>query len=169
MLTSISSICFYFSSVLAYLWPVIGRATVVAKKELLYAFPFGLASYLWGTLFIDRANKSDAMNKLNQESTAIQKNAAKLLMFPEGTRHLGNTLLPFKKGILYICTQNLINVLVAMDFEFPLFYDFTNFFSLKGAFHIAIQSESAIQPVVVSKYYFLDSKRKTFGRGKKKK
>lgn len=116
---------------LAYLWPVIGRATVVAKKELFYAFPFGLAAYLWGTLYIDRSNKSDALNKLNQESRAINENAAKLLFFPEGTRHQGDKLLPFKKG----------------------------------AFHIAVQSESAIQPVVVSRYWFLNGKRKIFGRG----
>lgn len=112
---------------------MIGRATVVAKKELLYVFPFGLASYLWGTLYIDRSNRSDSVNRLNQESRAIQENAAKLLFFPEGTRHLGDRLLPFKKG----------------------------------AFHIAIQSESAIQPVVTSKYWFLDNKRHVFGKGKK--
>lgn len=93
-------------------------------------FPFGQAAWLWGTLFIDR-NRS-AVNKLSQEAVAIQQNAAKLLFFPEGTRHQGDKLLPFKKG----------------------------------AFHIAVQSQSAIQPVVVSKYWFLDSKSKWFGRGK---
>lgn len=118
--------------VLAYLWPLIGRATVVSKKELLYIFPFGPAAYLWGTLFIDRSNQRQAVNKLSQEAIAIQQNAAKLLFFPEGTRHQGDKLLPFKKG----------------------------------AFHIAVQSQSAIQPVVVSKYWFLDSKSKWFGRGK---
>lgn len=35
----------------------------------------------------------------------------------------------------------------------------------KGPFHIAIQSQSALQPVVVSRYTFLDWKRKRFGRG----
>lgn len=124
-----------FVSVLACLWPIIGRATVVSKKELLYAFPFGTAAYLWGTLFIDRSNQRQAVNKLSQEANEIQQKAAKLLFFPEGTRHQGDRLLPFKKG----------------------------------AFHIAIQSQSAIQPVVVSKYWFLDSKRKWFGRGNKRK
>ncbi|XP_055299735.1 1-acyl-sn-glycerol-3-phosphate acyltransferase alpha isoform X2 [Sitodiplosis mosellana] len=117
-------------TVLAYLWPVIGRATVVAKKELLYAFPFGLAAYLWGTLYIDRANKTDAKHKLNKEIQAIRE-SAKLLVFPEGTRHQSDTLLPFKKG----------------------------------AFYTAVQSGSAIQPVVVSRYWFLDSQHKVFGRG----
>lgn len=114
------------------MWPLIGRATVVAKKELLYAFPFGQAAYLWGTLYIDRSNKTNAVGKLNQEAEAIQKDKAKLLLYPEGTRNQSDKLLPFKKG----------------------------------AFHIAVQSQSYIQPVVVSRYRFLDSKRKIFGQGK---
>lgn len=36
----------------------------------------------------------------------------------------------------------------------------------KGCFHVAIQSQCAIQPVVVSRYFFLDPKRKIFRRGK---
>lgn len=36
----------------------------------------------------------------------------------------------------------------------------------KGSFHIAIGSQSPIQPVVISKYYFLDSDRKMFNNGR---
>lgn len=124
----------YSLLVLAHLWPIIGRATVVSKKALLYAFPFGPASWLWGTIFIDRSNRSNAIDKMNQESVAITKHAAKLLLFPEGTRSQGEKLLPFKKG----------------------------------AFHIAVQSQSIVQPVVISKYHFLDSKNKQFGSGESK-
>lgn len=35
----------------------------------------------------------------------------------------------------------------------------------KGSFHIAIGSQSPIQPVVISKYYFLDGEKKMFKRG----
>lgn len=35
----------------------------------------------------------------------------------------------------------------------------------KGPFHVAIASQSCIQPVVISKYQFFDSKKKIFGRG----
>lgn len=52
-------------------------------------------------------------------------------MFPEGTRHGGETLLPFKKG----------------------------------AFHLAIASQTPIQPVVVSRYYFLDTHPRRFSSG----
>ena len=52
-------------------------------------------------------------------------------MFPEGTRHGGHELLPFKKG----------------------------------AFHIAIGSQAPLQPVVVSKYNFLNSKAPFFKSG----
>lgn len=57
--------------VLGKLWPVIGRATQVSKKEIFYIFPFGLACYLWGTLFINRQNQSSARNAINKESKAI--------------------------------------------------------------------------------------------------
>lgn len=120
-----------FLLVLAHLWPLIGRATTIAKKELLFVFPLGPAAYLWGTLFIDRSNHKQAMNKLNHEIVEIQQHQAKVLIFPEGTRSQRDQLLPFKKG----------------------------------AFHMAVQSQSSIQPVVVSKYWFIDSERKWFGRG----
>lgn len=35
----------------------------------------------------------------------------------------------------------------------------------KGPFHVAIQSQTFVQPIVVSKYYFFDEKKKFFGRG----
>lgn len=57
---------------------------------------------------------------------------AKLCMFPEGTRHCGPELLPFKKG----------------------------------AFHVAITHQCPIQPIVVSRYHFLDCKAKKFSAGK---
>ncbi|XP_062549003.1 1-acyl-sn-glycerol-3-phosphate acyltransferase alpha-like isoform X1 [Armigeres subalbatus] len=104
----------------------------VVKKELFYALPFGIASYLVGVVFIDRKNTSSAKDVMKREAVAIQRDNLKLAIFPEGTRHGKDTLLPFKKG----------------------------------SFHVAIDSQSVIQPIIVSKYAFLDHKKKRFGRGR---
>jgi len=35
----------------------------------------------------------------------------------------------------------------------------------KGAFHVAIASQAPIQPIVVSRYHFLDDRKKVFNSG----
>lgn len=111
---------------------------------------FGLASWLWGTIFIDRAKGKESQETINATANIIKKRKvsqvlihfqqtiillffvqAKLYLFPEGTRHSRTTLLPFKKG----------------------------------AFHLAIESQMPIQPVIVSKYYFLNHKMRKFESG----
>ncbi|XP_030380540.1 putative 1-acyl-sn-glycerol-3-phosphate acyltransferase acl-2 [Scaptodrosophila lebanonensis] len=92
--------------VLAYLWPVIGRATVVSKREILYIPFFGLGAWLWGTLYINRSSKTDSINSLQKEAIAIRERNCKILLFPEGTRNNKDTLLPFKKGSFHIALQS---------------------------------------------------------------
>lgn len=115
---------------LSVIWPLMSRSTVVAKRSLQYLVPFGTATWLWGTVFIDRGAQS-ARAALNKQVEAIKDHKRKLLLFPEGTRHSGDKLLPFRKG----------------------------------AFHVAMDAGAPIQPVVVSKYHFLDAKRHKFGSG----
>lgn len=50
------------------------KCTVVAKKELFYAWPFGLAAWLCGLIFIPRTHRAraqqvmeDAAQKIKQE------------------------------------------------------------------------------------------------------
>ncbi|XP_034473797.1 1-acyl-sn-glycerol-3-phosphate acyltransferase alpha [Drosophila innubila] len=92
--------------VLAHLWPVIGRSTVVAKKEILYIPFFGFGAWLWGTLYINRSRKTDSINSLQKEAVAIKERNCKILVFPEGTRNSKDTLLPFKKGSFHIALQS---------------------------------------------------------------
>lgn len=117
--------------VLAELWLVMERCAVIAKKEVFYLWPFGLACWLWGTIFIDRVNVGKAQNTINSAEDMIRNNKVRLCMFPEGTRNGSATLLPFKKG----------------------------------AFHVAIASQTPIQPIVVSRYHFLDDRKKVFNSG----
>ncbi|XP_041974167.1 1-acyl-sn-glycerol-3-phosphate acyltransferase alpha [Aricia agestis] len=116
--------------VLAVLWPLMARCTVVAKRSLQYLVPFGTATWMWGTVFIDRGTHS-AKATLNKQADAVRDQKRKLLLFPEGTRHSSDRLLPFKKG----------------------------------AFHVALAAGAPIQPVVISKYHHLDTKRHRFGAG----
>ncbi|XP_073981529.1 1-acyl-sn-glycerol-3-phosphate acyltransferase alpha-like isoform X2 [Rhodnius prolixus] len=117
--------------VLAEIWPVLHRCTVISKREIFYLWPFGLACWLWGTVFINRMSGKDAQEAINKAALTINGKKAKICMFPEGTRHGGENLLPFKKG----------------------------------AFHVAIASQAPIQPIVVSRYTFLDQKTLTFNPG----
>lgn len=116
--------------VLAVLWPLMSRCTVVSKRSLQYLVPFGTATWLWGTVFIDRGSQS-ARAALNKQAEAVKEHKRKLLLFPEGTRNSGEKLLPFRKG----------------------------------AFHVAMDAGAPIQPVVVSKYHFLDADQHRFGSG----
>ncbi|EZA59803.1 1-acyl-sn-glycerol-3-phosphate acyltransferase alpha [Ooceraea biroi] len=117
--------------VLGELWLTMKNCCVISKKEIMYLGPFGLASWLWGTVFIDRKNVEESRQIINDTAESIRVAKRRLLLVPEGHRHSGNALLPFKKG----------------------------------AFHVAIESQMPIQPVVVSKYYFLDGKLKRFYSG----
>lgn len=63
--------------VLAELWPALERCTVVAKKIILFFGTFGLAAWLWGTIFIDRKNVHDAQATIN--ATAREINRRKVL------------------------------------------------------------------------------------------
>lgn len=55
------------------IWPVMDKCTVVAKKELFYAWPFGLAAWLCGLIFIDRMNSEKARNVLNEATEYIKR------------------------------------------------------------------------------------------------
>jgi lysophosphatidate acyltransferase len=71
---------YYFPDI----WPVMNKTTVVAKRELLYIFPFGLCAYLCGLVFIDRYAVDKAKNTLNTAMEGLKRNNIKLWVFPEG-------------------------------------------------------------------------------------
>lgn len=87
---------------LCELWPYLdGRATVVAKKSLLLAGPFGLMAYMSGITFIDRSRGSEARTCLMDAVNACKAHDMKMIIFPEGTRNhspTAPTMLNFKKG-----------------------------------------------------------------------
>lgn len=56
------------------LWPVMDKCTVVAKKEIFYAWPFGLAAWLCGLIFIDRMNSEKARSTINTAVEYLKEN-----------------------------------------------------------------------------------------------
>nr|XP_018898918.1 PREDICTED: 1-acyl-sn-glycerol-3-phosphate acyltransferase alpha-like [Bemisia tabaci] len=117
--------------VFAELWPFMEGLSPIAKKEVLYYFPYGPSAWLQGVTFIDKTKPEKAVSTLNKMGESVRKNKIKLGMFPEGTRNGGAELLPFKKG----------------------------------AFHVAIASQTPIQPIIIARYPFLDAKAHTFDSG----
>lgn len=47
------------------IWSVMDKCTVVAKKEIFYAWPVGLSAWLCGMIYIDRMNSEKAQSTLN--------------------------------------------------------------------------------------------------------
>jgi 1-acyl-sn-glycerol-3-phosphate acyltransferase len=74
----------------------------VAKKEILYAGPFGVAAWLAGVVFIDRLNSDKARGQLEHSAQLMSKKNVKLWLFPEGTRNKKRGIMPFKKGAFLV-------------------------------------------------------------------
>lgn len=48
------------------------HCSVISKKEILYLGPFGLACWLWGTVFIDRKNVEESREIINATAESIR-------------------------------------------------------------------------------------------------
>ncbi len=74
------------------------RYHFVAKKELRKIPIFGRAAGAGGHVFIDRGNRSAAVESLKVAGRRIVEETSTAVVFPEGTRSLTGDLKPFKKG-----------------------------------------------------------------------
>lgn len=94
------------------IWHVADKVAAIARKEIFYVWPFGLAAYLAGVVFIDRNNSKDAYKQLKITSEVMIKNKTKIWLFPEGTRNKDFTkLLPFKKGAFNIAVAAQVPII----------------------------------------------------------
>ncbi|XP_028139213.2 1-acyl-sn-glycerol-3-phosphate acyltransferase alpha [Diabrotica virgifera virgifera] len=91
-------------------WRVMDKCTVIAKKELLYTGPFGLAAYLCGLIFIPRVHAERAKTIMNEAAQKIKTDKVKLWVFPEGTRRNDGTIHPFKKGAFHMAITNKLPI-----------------------------------------------------------
>ncbi|XP_031636282.1 1-acyl-sn-glycerol-3-phosphate acyltransferase alpha [Contarinia nasturtii] len=124
------------------IWPVMSKCTVVAKRELFFAWPFGLAAWLCGLIFIDRMQSDRARDHLNKASTNIKNKKIKLWIFAEGTRRNTGELHPFKKGAFHVAINAQIPILPVVFSSYRTFLDDKNKHLNSG--HIII---SALPPI----------------------
>ncbi|XP_070508309.1 1-acyl-sn-glycerol-3-phosphate acyltransferase alpha-like [Chironomus tepperi] len=114
------------------IWHTMGKVTVIAKREILYSGPFGLAAWLCGLVFINKKDVTESRELMRVAMEKLKRENIKLWVFPEGTRRNTGEIHEFKKG----------------------------------AFHLAIQTNTPIMPIVYSSYQtFLNDKEKVFNPG----
>ncbi len=78
----------------------------IAKKSLFYIPFVGWAMGLAGYIPIDRKHGGRAYVKSINDAIRRVKGGVSVIIFPEGTRHQGKGLLPFKKGGFVIATRS---------------------------------------------------------------
>lgn len=105
------------------IWPVMNKCTVVAKRELFYAWPFGLAAWLSGLIFINRVRSNEAKNILNSAQHIIKEKRIKLWVYPEGTRRNTGEIHSFKKGAFYMAIDAQIPILPVVFSSYITFLD----------------------------------------------
>ncbi|XP_028169492.1 1-acyl-sn-glycerol-3-phosphate acyltransferase alpha-like [Ostrinia furnacalis] len=124
------------------IWHVADKVAAIARKEIFYVWPFGLAAYLAGVVFIDRNNSKDAYKQLKITSEVMIKNKTKIWLFPEGTRNKDFTkLLPFKKGAFNIAVAAQVPIIPVVFSPYYFINRNKNIFN-KG--HVVIQ---CLEPV----------------------
>ncbi|XP_008500145.1 1-acyl-sn-glycerol-3-phosphate acyltransferase alpha isoform X1 [Calypte anna] len=99
------------------------RCAPIAKKEILYMGPFGLACWLAGLIFIDRKKKEEAITILTEVADTLKKENLRVLIFPEGTRNHGGSMLPFKRGAFQLAVKAQVPIIPVVISSYHDFYN----------------------------------------------
>ncbi|WP_296254772.1 MULTISPECIES: lysophospholipid acyltransferase family protein [unclassified Pseudomonas] len=81
------------------------RTVCIGKKSLRWVPLFGQLFWLAGNVLIDRGNPLRARRSIRQTTDTLQHKDTSIWVFPEGTRNLGNGLLPFKRGAFQMAIE----------------------------------------------------------------
>lgn len=83
------------------------HCSVTAKSSLRRVPLLGWFMALSGTVFIDRANRSNALRAFDEAADSMRARRQSVFIFPEGTRSYADRpmLLPFKKGAFHLAVR----------------------------------------------------------------
>ncbi|KFQ25160.1 1-acyl-sn-glycerol-3-phosphate acyltransferase alpha, partial [Merops nubicus] len=99
------------------------RCVPIAKKEILYMGTFGLACWLSGLIFIDRKKKEESIATLTEVADSLHKENFSVLIFPEGTRNHGGSMLPFKRGAFQLAVKAQVPIIPVVISSYCNFYN----------------------------------------------
>ncbi|XP_071431227.1 1-acyl-sn-glycerol-3-phosphate acyltransferase alpha-like [Pithys albifrons albifrons] len=99
------------------------RCVPIAKKEILYMGTFGLACWLGGVIFIDRRNREGSISTLTDVAQSLHKDNLRVLIFPEGTRNHGGSMLPFKRGAFQLAVKAQVPIIPVVFSSYNSFYN----------------------------------------------
>lgn len=85
----------------------------VAKKELAKYPVFGRAWQVAGHISVDRGDRASAVASLDAAGRLIRQDNSSVVIFPEGTRGIGQGLLPFKKGAFMLALRTGVEIVPA--------------------------------------------------------
>lgn len=78
------------------------KAIYVVKKELKFLPIYGWYAMRLGNIFVDRRERIKSVKKISERVHEAIKKKYKVIIFPEGTRQLGNKIGSMKPGIFAI-------------------------------------------------------------------
>jgi 1-acyl-sn-glycerol-3-phosphate acyltransferase len=87
-----------------------GQVRMVAKRSLFFIPLFGWAMKAGGFISVDRADRSTAGRTFAQAVARLREGTS-ILIFPEGTRALTDTLLPFQRGGFLLALKSGLPIL----------------------------------------------------------
>ncbi|KAM3661111.1 1-acyl-sn-glycerol-3-phosphate acyltransferase alpha-like [Ammospiza maritima maritima] len=99
------------------------RCVPIAKKEILYMGTFGLACWLSGVIFIDRKRREESIGTLTEVAHSLHKDNLRVLIFPEGTRNHGGSMLPFKRGAFQLAVKAQVPIIPVVLSSYNNFYN----------------------------------------------
>jgi len=129
------------------IWTHLKTGAAIIKRSLIYTPFFGMASWLIGSIFVDRAGQGGREQVMKAGEDA-KRNDTKLFMYPEGTRNSGKnlSLLPFKKGGFHVALDGKLPILPVVVSE----YEFLD--SKKMIFNNGKATIRALAPIDTSEY-----------------